>query len=116
MKLLFSHIGFSGNTGAASAIIPGPVPESGLDRASQFSIQAGFYILPKGSSAGHLSQTAANIPGTTDVVHINFIWEQEVPGSDSSLKSVWPASGEYRIAFARILANMLQHRETTFAD
>lgn len=47
MQLIFEHLQINGITGSASAYIPGPMPDSKLDRASYFEIQASFHTLPK---------------------------------------------------------------------
>lgn len=110
MQLIFEHLQINGITGNASAYIPGPVPDSKLDRASYFAIQAGFYILPMSTPTALTSQSAAQIPGKDEVVHINYIWEQEVRGSIPAQKVEWPSNSEYRPAFARMLAHMLAQR------
>ncbi|SDG77323.1 MULTISPECIES: hypothetical protein [unclassified Duganella] len=111
MKLQFRHLGFNGRSGAASAVIPGPKPVSNLDWPAEFSIQAGFFIAPKGAALNITPDFSASIPNSQNMVHMNFIWEQEVPGSER-VKHVWPASGEYRIAFAEMLAGTLEFAET----
>lgn len=108
MKLLFRHLGFNGHSGAASAVIPGPKPASDLDWPAEFSIQAGFFVAPKGATLNITPDFSASIPNSQNFVHMNFIWEQEVPGSER-VKHAWPASGEYRIAFAKMLAGALAH-------
>ena len=112
MQLIFEHLQINGITGNASAYIPGPAPDSKLDRASHFEILASFYILPKGTPSTMASQSAAQIPGKDEIVHINYIWEQEVHGSIAAQKVEWPANGEYRPAFTRMLAHMLAERAT----
>lgn len=113
MKLQFTHFALNGTSGAASAIMWGPAPSSSLDRTPYFAVQVGFYIVPKGVYSQLRSDSAAHIPGKDQVVHLNFIIEQEVPGSDRNQDAVdWPASGEYRIAFTRMLAEMLANCET----
>jgi hypothetical protein len=112
MKMIFRHVGFNGRNGIASAVIPGPKPASNLDWPSTFSIDASFYITAKDSDSGlgasaHIS---AGIPNSKNLVHINFIVEQEVRGSDRADHG-WPASGEYRTAFAKMLAGVLSHAE-----
>ena len=109
MKLHFTHFAINGNSGAASAIIPGPTPADGRDRAAYFSIQVGFLVVPRDTPHQPESHSAAQIPGKPLNVHISYIWEKEVSGSDRSQAVQWPASGEYRIAFTRMLANMLMH-------
>lgn len=111
MKLVFTHLGYNGRTGAASAIIPGMQPESALDRAASFAIQAGFYILPTACNPSYLSHLTVAIPNTDAFVHINFIWEQEVPGLLPAHPSPWPDQTEYRALFGKMLANMLAHVE-----
>jgi hypothetical protein len=108
MKLQFRHLGFNGHSGAASAIIPGPKPASNLDWPAEFSIQAGFFVAPKGAALSITPDFSASIPNSQNFVHMNFIWEQEVPGSER-VQHVWPASGEYRIAFAKMLAGALAY-------
>lgn len=110
MQLIFEHLQINGITGNASAYIPGPAPESKLDRASYFEIQASFYTLPMDTPSSMASQSAAQIPGKNEVVHINYIWEQEVLGSIAGQKVQWPTNGEYRPAFTRMLAHMLAQR------
>lgn len=113
MKLQFTHFSLNGISGAASAVIKGPAPSSNLDRAPYFEVQVGYYIVPKGVYSDLRSDSAAHIPGEDQVVHLNFIVEQIVPGSDRNQDAVeWPASGEYRAAFTRMLAGMLAHRQT----
>lgn len=110
MKLLFRHFGFNGRAGAASGVIPGPKPASQLDWPAEFSIQVNFFVAPKGAALHVTPDFSTSIPNSQNLVHMTFIWEQENPGSER-LKHVWPVSGEYRTAFARMLAGMLAHAE-----
>lgn len=110
MKLLFRHFGFNGRSGAASAVIPGTKPASQLDWPAEFSIEVGFFVAPKGAALNVTPDFSASIPNSQNFVHMNFIWEQERPGSERVVH-VWPSSGEYRIVFARMLASMLAHAE-----
>jgi hypothetical protein len=109
MKLIFNHFSTNGFSGMASASIPGEAPASQLDRASYFAIQAGFYLLSSQTVSQLPSQITMPVPGTKFLVHVNFIIEQENPGSDSSLSNAWPEQNAYRVAFARMLANMLAY-------
>lgn len=80
MKMKFQHLGFNGRNGMATAVIPGPTPVSSLDRPAEFSIQAGFFVAPRGAHAGITAHISADIPGSQNQVHISVFWEQEVPG------------------------------------
>ena len=79
---------------------------SKLDWPAEFSIQAGFFVAPKGAQLNIAPELSANILGTQNQVHINFNWEQEVRGSERT-NHTWPASGLYRVAFAKMLAGAL---------
>lgn len=116
MKLIFNHFASNGFNGMASASIPGEKPASQLDRPSYFAIQAGFYLRPSNSPSQLPSQLAMPIPGTDLTVHVNFIIEQEVPGTDRSVVNSWPEQNIYRAAFARMLANMLVFSEVKLPE
>jgi hypothetical protein len=111
MKLKFSHFHLNGLSGSASAFMPGPRTESNLDRPSDFQIQAGFIVLPRGTTTTFPSDTAAQIPGKESIVHIHFNWEQAIHGSVVEDDLKWPSNGQYRMAFASMLANMLAQSE-----
>jgi hypothetical protein len=116
MKLIFNHFASNGFNGMASASIPGKAPFSQLDRPSYFAIQAGFYLRPTQSPSQLPSQLAMPVPGTNLTVHVNFIIEQEVPGSDRSVVNAWPDQNTYRTAFAQMLANMLVFNEVELPE
>lgn len=116
MNLIFSHFSISGASGKASALIPGPVPKCNLDTAPNFSIHAGFKIVQKNSDSEFKYHSESSIPGTTEIVQVQFIVEEEAPGTNHKQIVDWPASEEYRDKFTRMLANMLSHRQKSLSD
>lgn len=112
MKLQFTHFSLNRATGTASAEILGPAPASALDRAAYYGIQAGFRIVPQVAGTHHDNDCGATIPGKNLIVLVKFEIEQAVQGSVPNEQVNWPASGEYRIAFTRMLAEILAHCET----
>jgi hypothetical protein len=109
MKLIFNHLTLNGVNSTASAVIPGARPSSQLDTASYFTIQAMFYVRPSQTLSQLPSHLDMLIPGTKLSVHVNFIFEQEIPGTDQTLVNTWPNQNTYRAAFTSMLANMLAH-------
>lgn len=116
MKLIFNHFASNGFSGMASASIPGEKPASQLDRPSYFAIQAGFYLRQSNTPSQLPSQLSMPIQGTDLTVHVNFIIEQEVPGTDRTVVNSWPDQSVYRPEFVRMLANMLVFSEVELPE